>query len=286
MNNLDKNDLTKNQALKNSESATPFLIHFRCPDCSKLYSSNPEKIYVENPEYSCTACDTDFTVSLIQALENSEVVGIKKQEVLTSETVDLPVQEAVVATVEPEEAPQTHTEVVVQEDLAANSQAVVEGLVEEFKEKPRSRVQFEELEMARHANAFELMWQDVLGDYSNREAHSAFIRKCKDEGQLDFAFQMYGSILRNNPSDRVAKSFVAKMQVSTDVEAFNESNKSHTMLTKSFYVTLAIVGTGLALIMMGLVFGENKNLAGLGIALIFFTFAVKAFFQPRRPSVD
>lgn len=267
MNNLDKDQNLQN--LKSSDSPTSYSIHFRCPDCSKLYSSNPENIYTENPEYSCTACDTEFSVSLLQALVSPEVVGVKKQKKSVSETVLLPEKKAL--------------ELKAKE---VQSEKVLTDLVSEFKEKPKTRVHFEELEAAKYADRFELLWQDVLNSYEHRQTHSDFIKICKLEGELDFALQMYGNILRHNPNDRIAKSFVAKMQVSTEVEGFVESEKSHKLLTKSFYVTLAIVFSGLGLILMGLVFGDNKNLAGLGIALIFFTFAVKAFFQPRRPAVD
>lgn len=267
LNNLDIDQNLKSSELFNESTGT-FLIHFRCPDCSKLYSSNPENIYTENPDYTCTSCQTEFSVSLLQALENSEVVGVKKQKLLKSETLELPEKKAL------------KVEVKKAADVA------VDKLIEEFKEKPRTQVHFQELEEARQVNALELMWQDVLNSYEDRETHSAFIKHCKKEGHLDFALEMYGNILKHNPNDRIAGSFVAKMKVSAEVETFVESEQSHKILTQSFYVTLAIVCTGLSLICLGLVFGDDKNLAGLGIALIFFTFAVKAFFQPRRSSVD
>jgi len=262
------NNLDKDQILKTSLPEPQFLINFRCPDCSKLYSSDPENIYVENPEYSCTSCETEFTVSLIQALENSEVVGVKKQSEAPSETINLPIQDSL------------NVEVTAQE----LTEERVDELINDFQDKASEEQ--EDRSAIRHADKFELLWQDVLGCYADREAHAKFIRTCSDEGRLEFAHQMYGNILKNNPTDRIAHSFVTKMQVSAEVEAFVGSEKSHQMLTTSFYITLAIVSTGLVLILMGLIFGENKNLAGLGIALIFFTFAVKAFFQPRRPSID
>ena|GEM_PF-2540079 len=268
MNNVDT-DQNLNTYLKSNDSTDQYLIHFRCPDCSKLYSSNPENIYTENPEYTCSSCETEFSVSLLRALETPEVVGVKKQKLKKVETVLLP-----------------EVKKIETKKIEAKSQKTVEALVEEFKEQPKSRVHFQDLERVRHANTYELLWQGVLGSYEDRDAHSTFIKVCKADDHLDFALKMYGNILKHNSNDRIASSFVAKMKMNTEVKGFVAAEKSQKLLTTSFYITLAIVFTGLALICMGLVFGEDKNLAGLGIALIFFTFAVKAFFQPRRPAVD
>jgi len=262
------NNLETTQNLNSSENAVSFLIHFRCPECSKLYSSDPEKIYTERPEYTCTSCDTDFDISLLQALENPEVIGVKKpkstpalENPAEQRTLDLP---------------------VLSKNKLSDEQ---EALEVELKHSLLAEMQNEKGELPQE-ETLELLWQDVLHSYSDRKVHAAFIKKCQSKGQIDFAAKMYGRILKNNPHDRVAKSFVAKIQMSAEAEAFVSAEQSGKILTKSFYITLVIVLTGLMLILTGLVLGQNKNLAGLGIALIFFTFAVKAFFQPRRPSVD
>ena len=184
MNNLDQKNNDPNH-LKTSDINQPLRIHFRCPDCSKLYSSDPEKIYVENPEYTCTACGTDFSVSLIQALENSEVVGVKKQNPKPSDTVDLPVSKS-------------DDERLITA-LEQSSKKTISELSQELDERPRSKADFRELVESRFVNTLELMWQDVLSDYENREVHSAFIKACKSEGHLDFALHMYGNILKHSP---------------------------------------------------------------------------------------
>ena len=63
-----------NLSPKSTESSE-VKIRFRCPSCSKLFSSNPNAIFVEKPHYKCTSCRSNFYVVLQEALNNSEVVG-------------------------------------------------------------------------------------------------------------------------------------------------------------------------------------------------------------------
>lgn len=266
MNNLDLNE--KNNL--NNNSTDPFCnpIHFRCPSCSKLYTSDPFKIFVEHPEYTCSSCKTEFSISLLQALQSPEVLGVKIIKQVEPKTIDLPKEQ-------------------IQDSL--ESKRVVESLQEEQLEEKAGEAPLktsqEDLKATQIKSSLDSAWDFVLEDYEDRSAHIAFVKTCRDEGSLDTAIEKYTRLLKINPSDEIAKNFLAKIQIFEESKQLFTEEQKRRFFTKTFYITLAIVCLGLLFITYGLIFGDNKNLAGLGIGLIFFTFAVKAFFQPRRPNL-
>ncbi len=252
MNNVDFHTKNENHDLSR--------IHFRCPSCSKLYSSDPAKIYVENPEYTCSSCKSDFSISLLHALENVEIVGnlIKKPQ---AETVELP---------------QVKKAKPIEEEIQDIQQEF------DFEALESGDVSFNALVEENFKNNFEEKWSEVLCDYENRDCHRAFISFCKESANLDFAIGKYAKIIEVNPHDEIAASFLKQIEFGVEAKMTLESVKNAKIFNRSFYITLGIVCFGLLMVLIGTLWFQNKNVAGLGLGLIFFTFAAKAFFQPRQ----
>ena len=263
LNNLDLNEKTN----LNNNSTDLFCspIRFRCPTCSKLYSSDPSKIFVEHPEYTCSSCSTEFSISLLQALQMPEVLGIKTLKSLSPKTISLPSEN------------QEKSEHVV-ESLQK------EQLLERAGAAPL-KTSFQDVQESKALQKIELLWSSVLEKYEDRELHVTFIKTCRDEGRLEAAIEKYTNIAKANPNDELTQSFLSKIQVFQESKQLFTAEQKRKFFTKTFYTTLGIVCFGILLIFAGLFWGGDKNLAGLGIGLIFFTFAVKAFFQPRRPNL-
>ncbi len=246
-------------------------IKFRCPTCSKLYASDPSQIYVEEPEFTCTSCETEFSISLIQALENSEVIG---RPVVTDENVIIKAPDQIEL---PKKAfsPQTET-LEPAEELQREF---------DFEQLEEGRVSFSELVeedfLSTEFSQVEEEWALVLKHYESRDAHNKFIEFCKENGELDFAAEQYAKLLKINPNDQIASSFLKKMEFTLDTKMQFDAIKNSSFFSKSFLITAGVVLCGVMMIALGSILLQNKNIAGLGIGLVFFTFAAKAFFQPR-----
>ncbi|MGH1468394.1 MAG: hypothetical protein ACRBBP_05885 [Bdellovibrionales bacterium] len=254
MNNVDFHTKNENHDLSR--------IHFRCPSCSKLYSSDPARIYVESPEYTCSGCEADFSISLLQALENVEIVGnlITKPQ---AETVELP---------------------KIKKAAKAVAKKEIEDIQQEFNFEALESgdVSFSALVEENFKNEFEEKWAQTLEGYENRELHKEFISFCKSADNLDFAIDKYARITEVNPHDKIAASFLKKIELGVEARMTFESVRNAKIFNRSFYITLGIVCFGLLMVFIGTLWLQNKNIAGLGLGLIFFTFAAKAFFQPRQ----
>lgn len=254
MNNVDFHTKNENQDLSR--------INFRCPCCSKLYSSDPSKIYVEEPEYTCSKCDAEFSISLLMALQQTEVVGVELEDEVktTSEIVDLPVS-------------------------AKATESVVKDLQQEFNFEAleKGEVSFNEIVEENFNNSLDSKWDEVLGDYENRKTHNKFIEFCKKSKNLEFAIDKYAKLIEVNHNDKIASSFLQKMEIGLESKMkFKVAAIRAGFFTRPVFIAVGVVCFGLLLIAVGSLLFQNKNIAGLGIGLIFFTFAARAFFQPRH----
>lgn len=258
MNNVDFHTKNENHDL----GQTLDRIHFRCPCCSKLYSSDPAKIYVEEPEYTCSKCKRDFSISLLNALQQSETVGVELKKFLEVETVELP---------------------TLNDSQTESTEVELNKLQQEFdfESLEKGDVSFNDLVQKNVRNDFESHWGVVMASYESRDAHNKFISFCKEENELDFAIEKYASLVGINPNDKIASSFLKRIQFILDAKMKFEVVRERAFFTKSVYITMGIVFCGFLLIAMGTFWLQNKNIAGLGLGLIFFTFAARAFFQPR-----
>ncbi len=239
----------------NNENHDLSRIYFKCPNCLKSYSSDPAKIYVEEPEYTCLKCQTKFLIPLLATLQQSEVIGTPLK------TVQLP------------KALKVET---------LDTKSVLNQLQQEFDFKALKKGSFNELVEKNLEIDFEFEWSKVLKDYKDRAVHLDFIEYCKKKMHLEFAIEKYAKLISVNPHDSLAKSFLKKIEFDIESRMNLESVKKFKLFTRSFYTTLGIICLGILMILMGTLWFQNKNITGLGLGLIFFTFAVKAFFQPRQ----
>ncbi len=241
----------------NNENHDLSRIYFKCPNCLKPYSSDPTKIYVEEPEYTCLKCKTEFSIPLSAALQQSEIIGTLLK------TVQLPKAVKV---------------------EAIDAKTTLNQLQQEFdfKTLKDGNASFDELGEKNLKIDFEFEWSKVLKDYENRAVHLNFIEYCTKKMNLEFAIEKYGRLIAVNPNDALAQSFLKKIEFNIESRMNFESVKTFKMFTRSFYIILSIVCVGILMILMGTLWFQNKNIAGLGLGLIFFTFAAKAFFQPRQ----
>ena len=228
-------------------------IRFRCPTCSKLYSSNAKAIFVEKPQFKCTSCDSDFYIVLNEALNNSEVVGYKFiPEMTKSVEPEAPVEES---------SPK----------VKVNIEDVDWSLVEDD-------VDFKKVE-APKLKSLDVRWSMVMDSYNDKGVHKDFINASKAEDNVEFAKSKYSDILKNNPFDEVARSCFNLIEIEEQTKILLEQESEKGEMKRSFWSAI-IVATGVLFIVLGLfVIPEHQRLAGLGLGLVVFTFALKSLFQ-------
>lgn len=242
MNNLSQ------KATENSEAK----IRFRCPSCSKLFSSNPNAIFVEKPHYKCTSCKSDFYIILQEALNSSEVVGY---------------------------------------NLISNDQSAEEAKMADLQDSPKAQVSFEDVDWSIVSDDIDFKsneeledpldsaWNLALKSYYNKSVHKDFIRLAKTHDRVDFAKEKYGKILKSNPFDEVARSCfnLIEIEEQTEILLGQELDKAH---VKTGLWSAVVVTLGVVLIFLGLfVIPDYQRLVGLGLGLVVFTFALKSLFQ-------
>lgn len=245
MNNL-------NQGLNSSQ----LKIRFRCPSCSKLFVSNPKNIYVEQPEFKCTSCQQDFSISLMEALKSDYVIGqkIKKKPVDSEEVSELQ---------------------VVLKPKADGGKAWV------LNKGPSQSFSFEDYEFQESKSKKEVLWQEVLSDYKNTESHKLFVKHCEISGETDFAKDKYSKILQANPFDEVASKCFNKICINEDTHAILNKEKKASQIKVPFFMLTAVL-LGVSLVILGLILKpQYQNLTGLGFGVIIFTLAIKALFQSK-----
>lgn len=244
MNNL-------NQSLNTSQ----LKIRFRCPSCSKLFVSNPKNIYVEKPEFKCTSCKQDFSISLMEALKTDCLVGNKIKK-------------------KPENDEVSELNVVVKPKADGKKSW-------ELNSKPKKNFSFEDYNFKESKTQKEVLWQEVLNDYKNLNHHKSFIKHCEVEEETDFAKGKYSKILEANPFDEVASKCFNMICINEDTQAILSKEQRLSGIKVPFFM-IASVFLGALLVLLGfLLRPQYQNLMGLGFGLIIFTLAIKALFQSK-----
>ena len=242
--------------LNQSLNAPHLKIRFRCPSCSKLFVSNPKNIYVEKPEFKCTSCEQDFSISLMEALKSDYVIGkkIKKKP----------------------EAPEEVSELQVVVKPKNNGKKSWE-----LNTKPSQNFSFEDFDFQETKSKKEVLWQEVLKDYKNTENHKIFVKHCEASGEADFAKYKYSKILQANPFDEVASKCFNMICINEDTQAILNKEKRVSQFKIPFFMLTAVL-LGISLVVLGLILKpQYQNLTGLGFGIIIFTLAIKALFQSK-----
>jgi hypothetical protein len=197
---------------------------------------------------------------------------------MTNSDLDFEEQRDSSSTVEPSDEYQKS-----QEGRKVQSKAVDSVQQEfDFESLDDEPANFQDLAEKQSLSSLELSWDKVLKGYEERERHNEFLNHCRLEDDIEFAIEKYSKMLKVNPNDEIAGGFLKKIELSAMSYEKLNSARQEKFFTRSFFITLAILLGGLAVIGVGLLLFQNKNIAGLGIGLIFFTFAARAFFQQRQ----
>jgi len=240
-------------------------IRFRCPKCSKLYTSNPAEIFVDKPEFKCTSCESSFYISFNDALKNHEVIGyLLDQKQLEAEK-----------TLSSSRKDTTNAFKTSQSEMAdKNFVAKVDWSVFDYD------VQF--VEENQKNPSLEEAWAFVQTAYTNNLAHKKFIKMARSFNNIEYAKQMYSQILKSNPFDEIARSKFNLINIEEETERMLIKENDKTQLKWSMW-SFFTIGFGLLFIFLGLVvFPEFKKLAGLGLGLVVFTFALKSLLLDDR----
>ncbi len=240
-------------------------IRFRCPNCSKLYTSNPAEIFVDKPEFRCTSCESNFYISFNDALKNHEVIGyLLDQKQLESEKI-----------LSTSRKNTSKKFVSMQSEMSdKNFVAKVDWSVFDY------NVQF--VEENKKNISLEEAWAFVQTAYNNNLAHKKFIKMAKKFNNIEFAKQMYSQILKSNPFDEIARSKFNLISIEEETERMLLKENDKTQLKWSMW-SFFTIGFGLLFLFLGLVvFPEFKKIAGLGLGLVVFTFALKSLLQDDR----
>lgn len=254
MNNFEQNSFEQKE---NEDSTLIESIHFRCPKCSKLFSTKTDQVHVEFPEFTCSQCHCDFKISFFHALEHREVVGVKINSQKPPESFNL----------KEKQTEDSKAEVNTVEGLE------LDKLIKRTKD-PKNAIE------TRVLRPEEKSWQRLLENYENMSLHQKFIKTLRKRRLLDFAIERYAKILEVNPHDETAKYFLNKINIILQTEQQNKLIQRQSRVF-SLMVAFSFVLLGLAVIALGHWVFQNKNLIGLGIGIVFFTFAVRAVTQPR-----
>jgi hypothetical protein len=241
------NNLSQKQT-ENSEAK----IRFRCPSCSKLFSSNPNAIFVEKPQYKCTSCKTDFYIVLKDALNSSEVVGY--DFVAEAKPLPQPEMSDLIKSPEPKVKLEDVDWSIIEDDVDFKSTELLE-------------------------DPLESSWSLIVKSYQDKKLHQNFIKLAQTHDRIDFAKKKYGEILKANPFDEVARSCFNLIEIKeqTEIMLSKELDKTH---VKTSMWSAIVLTLGVLLIFLGLfVFPEFQRLSGLGLGLVVFTFALKSLFQ-------
>lgn len=264
------------------------MAYVRCPSCSKLYEVDPDLIYVERPEFDCTNCSAEFWISLDQALDASEVVGTliepheKVQPSFAAEE-DLSLREGI-SEIEDHEGNQEHEQQVLlsAEDVKPDYDEGISSAEEIFEEKAHQETveAMEEVRLESEHVEISLseLWSSLLMDFESQDMHDEFVLACKDRDSLDFAIERYSKVLEQDPLNKIARQRLDGFRLSALSRLESETSSNALIRAVEYWPALPVT-LGMSLITLGLLDSGLRNLVGLGVALIFFTFALQALFQ-------
>ncbi len=279
MNNDFDNEFQKiasdNQSPLNQ--GVPEKVHFRCPSCSKLFAANPSYINTEKPEFTCNSCATEFWISFSEALSLNEVIGYKiekevdfeEEKPLKSDDQGIFNQTLHVENFEQEREESEKPQSSILDDL--------KGLIDEVNDSDMEFI--DNQEKTEREPTQKDMWSNVLGEYSDLSLHDEFINFCYEADDIGYAAEKYKSMLDMNQHDQVARLYLNKIKLSTVNQARNESQTriANTQMNGNVGAfAAAAIGLGALFVVLGFTIAPLQNLVGLGIAIIFFTFAVQA----------
>lgn len=245
-------------------------IRMRCPSCYKLYTVDPQTIYVDKPEFDCVSCSQRFWISFPEALEHSEIVAfpIEWSEQFKSE-ISLDEILNVEPTLDPElvEKITKNFSEVIQDPAPEKTSGIRKvGFVDDVETELNSEFWF-----------LEKSWEKVLNNYDTKAVHKEFIHSARAKQSLDFALGKYKNFCEANSQDSMAKEMRTYCEKLIQDFAIHKSvlgNESKGLKSYLRFLPWAVLSTSAAMIGLGLSDESLSWLAGIGFALIFVTGAL------------
>ncbi len=275
------------------ELSTSDLIQVRCPECFRSYNVAVADMKVSEPKFECINCQTRFLIKRSEALRAGAVVtGLRFGESVAGTQVEKPVVSH-------------HTGLDLNiyscpkcsETYPPGQSECTKCGVVFFKFKDR---QINE-EMHRKEQIFSAskevreLWESVLADYENIEAHQNFISAAWADQSLEYAALKYGSILEVVPQDEIALRLAKEVQELTKVKFEMVASQSadegigriekisfidgvQSSFKKFKWINLILLCCGI-IIGTGLILPHLRNLIGFGSSILFFILALKYYFR-------
>lgn len=266
-------------------------IKIRCPECLKLYAVKTDQITESRPRFQCVGCEKQFWITYPEVLSmGEEILGYPLDWLETNEPSD---QSEPMAHSKPEPEPvftNANPRVFACPKCghgyaSGESECVKCGVVFlRMKESPRPAVN----DISASIEVREL-WDEVLNDYENFEKHQNFINAALADKSLTYAAQHYSRILEVCPQDELAQK--AQKEVSSLAFARFESQivKDGSSKTnffgdidisfRRFRFTTLILFMCAMVIAMGFILPHQRNLVGVGTAVMFFILALRFYFR-------
>ncbi len=255
-------------------------LKIRCPDCLKLYSVNTNEIAEARPRFQCVDCESQFWVSFPEALSmGEEILGYPLSWIEEAEKAP---------TAAELRSPSAHVFACPkcgQGYAAGDSECVKCGIVF-IKIKDSQRPNGSELSAAIEVRE---SWDAVLNNYENYSLHQTFINAAFADKSLAYAAGQYSKILEVCPHDEIAQR--AQKEVSAlafarfDSNIVRDSSKEAGLFGgfdisfKKLRITTLILFFSAVVITFGIFMPHQRNLVGVGTAVMFFILALRYYFR-------
>lgn len=123
------------------------------------------------------------------------------------------------------------------------------------------------------------LWQVVLDDYESQQAHDDFMTAGLRAKKLSFVAAKYRPLVETNPNDEIAESRLDQvrelMMTEVKVEKVTAAPAKGVNL---FRLDRVIIILSAMIIVIGYFIPGMRNLVGFGVAILFFTLALKFLF--------
>lgn len=259
-------------------------VRTRCPNCLKLYSVPLSEITEEEPRFNCNGCNTQFVISLREALESE----ITLHEIYTCPKCGCGYGAG---------------------DIECKKCGVIFLKLEDKSKKSYSQRNDDSFSSTPELRQ---LWEDILNDYDKDELHRKFINTAWANNSLDYAAYKYATILEVLPSDQHAVqaqreitalmtikfqfSAESSMKTSHDFSSVDSSIASSAVSSEGLSVGLPVAGRQMLffrnfkitnvimflcgiLIVMGVLLPHMRNLVGFGSAILGFILVLRYYFR-------
>lgn len=259
MSNLDK-DLQPNEVIESETSHFENLsalngaeeVYLRCPDCLKLYVVETRSFRSRRPHFDCQICGCLFELS-----EELQKEQLHSAELLPTQRLD-----------ENKKAPEQDCPKCGFSNPATSEECYSCQII--FK---KWNVPVTKDENAQPPATADIQWAQLVEKFDDLSAHYHFLQFCFESGQLDFATSKYKEMNTLSGGDPLCQGMLLKignlrLEKKRDIK---QQIKNFQWSRLLYWVVLA---TGGGCFIYGLLHPGSKNLAGLGVAILFLCYGL------------